>query len=175
MEEPRMDVQKAVRTRRSIRKYQPFEIPEEKLKRVLEAGRLSPSAANQQPWHFIIITKPENREKLRAAYAADWFIQAPAILVVCADPFQAWTRRDGEEYWKVDAAIAMQSMALAATEEGLGTCWIGAFDEREAKKALGIPEKIRVVAMTPLGYPAETKGEVRDRKPLEKILHREGW
>ncbi len=170
-----MDIQKAVKKRRSIRKYQPFEIPEENLMRVLEAGRLSPSGGNQQPWHFILVTKPEAREKLRTAYSANWFIEAPAILVVCADPFEAWARRDGEEYWKVDAAIAMQSMVLAATEEGLGTCWIGAFDEKEAKKALGIPEGVRVVAMTPLGYPAETKGEVQDRKPLGKVLHRESW
>jgi len=170
-----MDVQTAVRVRRSIRKYQPTEVPEGKLLRVLEAGRLSPSAANRQPWHFILITKREMKEKLRAAYGASWFIEAPAILVVCADPSKAWVRRDGEEYWKVDAAIAFQTMVLVATEEGLGTCWIGAFDEAAAKKALGIPDTVRVVVMTPLGFPAESKGEVRDRRPLNEVFHPEGW
>jgi nitroreductase len=102
-------------------------------------------------------------------------MQAPAIIVACADPKKAWKRNDGEEYWKVDAAIAMQNLVLAATELGLGTCWIAVFNEKAVKKALNIPKHIRVVAMTPLGYPDEDKGPVTDRKTLNEIVHFEKW
>jgi nitroreductase len=87
----------------------------------LEAARQGPSAANKQPCHVIVVTKLEVKEGLRAAYKADWFVQAPTIIVVCADPKGSWRRNDGEEYWKVDAAIAMQNMILASTELGLGS------------------------------------------------------
>jgi len=170
-----MEFQELVRRRRSIRAYRPDPVEEEKLRRVLEAGRLAPSAANRQPWHFIVVRDPEKRGMLRRAYNREWFVSAPVIIVACADPTRAWRRGDGEEYWKVDVAIAMEHIVLAAANEGLGTCWIGAFDERAVKEALGIPDHIRVVAMTPLGYPAESKGEVTDRKPLEEIVHYDGW
>ncbi|MGQ9630010.1 MAG: nitroreductase family protein [bacterium] len=170
-----MNVHEVIRRRRSIRKYKSREVEREKLDRVLEAGRLSPSAANRQPWHFIVVTDPKVRESLRAAYNRDWFVGAPAIIVACADPKGAWVRADGQEYWGVDVAIALQSMVLAATEEGLGTCWIAAFDEKAAVEALKIPPGIRVVAMTPLGYPDEEKGEVTNRKAMGEILHWNVW
>ena len=112
---------------------------------------------------------------MRASYGQSWFVNAPLIIVVCADPSSAWVRRDGEEFWKVDAAIALQDMILCATEEGLGTCWIGAFSEEPARRVLKIPEKIRIAAMTPLGYADESKEPVSDRKPLKKITHYEYW
>jgi len=143
--------------------------------RVLEAARLAPSAANRQPWSFIVVTDAKMRESLKSAYSPDWFISAPVVIVACTFPEKAWVRRDGEEYWKVDISIAMQNLILAAWEEGLGTCWIGAFNEKEAKSALGIPANVRVVAMTPLGYPAEHKGAVTDRKSLEEIVHCDRW
>jgi nitroreductase len=170
-----MDVVSVIRTRRSIRKYKSKQIEKDKIERILEAGRLSPSAANIQPWHFIIVTDSELRSKLREAYSSDWFVNAPAILIVCANPNEAWCRSDGEEYWKVDAAIAMQSMILQAWEEGLGTCWIAAFKESPVKKILSIPENIRVVAMTPIGYPDQEKGEVVNRKLRSEIAHFDGW
>ena len=170
-----LDVFEVIKSRRSIRKYKPKEVEREKLMRILEAGRLAPSAANRQPWHFIVVTNPEIKEKLRESYSKDWFVKAPVIMVACAEPSKAWVRVDGEECWKVDVAIAMQNMVLCAKEEGWGTCWIAAFDEQAARNALGIPSDIRVVAMTPLGYPDDVKGEVHDRKPLEKILHFEHW
>ena len=168
-----MNVLEAVEKRRSIRKYLTKPVEDEKLKAILEAGRLGPSAANKQPCHIIVVTKPDARQSMKDAYKADWFTQAPAIILVCADPKEAWCRKDGEEYWKVDAAICMQNIVLASTELELGTCWIAAFDEKGAKKALNIPEEIRVVGMTPLGYPAEEKGPANDRKPLEKSFYSE--
>ena len=170
-----MNVLDVLKKRRSIRKYSAKLVEDEKLREVLEAARLGPSANNQQPCYFIVITQPEVRESLRSAYNRDWFVQAPVIIVGCANPKEAWRRSDGEEYWKVDLAIAMQNIILSATELGLGTCWIATLDEKAVKKALNIPKEIRVVAMTPLGYPDEEKEPVTDRKPLEKIVHYEKW
>jgi nitroreductase len=157
-----MNVFDTIRTRRSIRRYKTDPVEEEKLQRILEAGRLSPSAVNKQPWHFIVVRDPSVRESLRTSYGQNWFVNA-------------WIRRDGEEYWKVDSTIALQDMILCATEEGLGTCWIGAFSEEPARRALKIPEKIRIVAMTPVGYADEGKEPVSDRKPLNEITHYEYW
>ena len=165
-----------LKKRRSIRKYQTKPVEGEKIVEVLEAARLGPSANNQQPCYFIVVSKSEVRESLRAAHKADWFIQAPTIIVGCVNPKEAWRRGSfGEEYWKVDLAIAFQNLVLASTELGLGTCWIANFDENAVKKALNIPKDFRVVAMTTLGYPDEEKGLVNDRKPLEKIVHYEKW
>lgn len=170
-----MEFYELVRRRRSVRAYKLDPVEEDKLMRILEAGRLAPSAANRQPWHFIVVKDAKVKEQLRKAYDREWFVKAPVVIVVCVDPSAAWRRRDGEEYWKVDAAIAMEHIILAAVNEGLGTCWIGAFDEKVVKEVLGIPEHIRVVAMTPLGYAAEEKGPVTDRKPLEQIVHFDKW
>ena len=164
-----------IRARRSIRNYLDKPVEDEKLLRILEAGRLSPSAVNLQPCSFVVIKDPVVKARLVKAYDRLWFNKVPVIIVVCADPGKAWRRRDGEEVWKIDAAIALQTMILAATAEGLGTCWICAFDEKKIREALGIPASIRVVAMTPLGYAAETKGAVSERKPLSDLVHRESW
>ncbi len=170
-----MKVFDAIKKRRSIRKYKETVVEQEKLNAVLEAARLAPSADNKQPWIFIVVTDPQVKERLRSSYDREWFIKAPVIIVACAVPKKAWRRMDGEEYWKVDVAIALQNLVLTATELGLGTCWIAAFNEKAAKKALKIPEDVRVVAMTPLGYPDEEKGPVTGRKPLNSIVHYNQW
>lgn len=170
-----MDVFTVISTRRSIRRYHSTPIPEATLSRILEAGRLAPSAHNRQPWHFLVITDPTVRQQMREAYDRDWFNEPPLLLVVCADPWVAWTRPDGQAFGPIDASIALQNMILQATAEGLGTCWIGAFDEAAAKRILRIPEPIRVVAMTPLGYPAEAKAPVSNRKALQELLHYNTW
>jgi len=170
-----MDVSEAIRTRRSIRKYKSKPVAKSKIKRILELTRLSPSAVNFQPWTFIVVTDSEMKQRLKLAYRGEWLFSAPVIIVACALLDKAWKRFDREEYWKVDVTIAMQTLVLAAWEERLGTCWIGAFSEDEAKKALGIPPNVRIIAMTPLGYPAEEKGSVTDRKPLEEMVKYEHW
>jgi nitroreductase len=170
-----MNMFEIIEKRRSVRCYKKTPVENEKVMRVLEAARFGPSAANRQPCHFVVVTDPEVRKSLSKAYRADWFWEAPAIIVCCANPKESWRRWDGEEYWKVDAAIAMQNLILTATELGLGTCWIGAFNEKEVKKALNIPRYIRVVAMTPLGYSEETKTAATERKPLTEIVHHEKW
>jgi nitroreductase len=170
-----LDVFEAVRTRRSIRKYQEKPVETEKLMKILEAARLSPSANNNQPWHFIAVTDKTVRKRLFSAYPSDWFVDAPVIIVACALPSKGWSRQDGEEYWKVDVAIAMQTMVLVAHELGLGTCWVAAFNEDKVKEVLGIPREVRVISMTPLGYSAEQKGPVMERKPAEEIIHFDNW
>ena len=147
----------------------------EKLTKILEAARLSPSANNNQPWHFVVVADKETRERLFPAYNREWFVTAPVRIVACATPSEAWSRQDGEEYWKVDVAIAMQSMVLVAHELGLGTCWIAAFKEEKVKEVLGIPDETRLIAMTPLGYPIEEKQPVSERKPMEEIVHYDRW
>lgn len=112
----------------------------------------------------------EARKRAKAAYDAAWFVEAPVIVVACGVPREGWRRADGEEYWKVDVAIAMQSLILTATDLDLGTCWTANFNEEAAKMSLEIPGSWRVVAMTPIGYPAEEKQAVRDRKHSKEIV-----
>ena len=170
-----MDVFATIKKRRSIRLYAKKPVEEEKLNRILEAARLAPSADNNQPWRFVVVTDEEIKEKLRTSYDEEWFVSSPVIIVGCAVPNEAWVRMDGQEYWMVDVAIAMQNLILTATELGLGTCWVADFNETAARKALGLPLDIRVVAMTPLGYPAEKKPPVKNRKPLSEIVHYDNW
>ncbi|HOW96345.1 MAG TPA: nitroreductase family protein [Kiritimatiellia bacterium] len=160
--------------RSSIRGYKPDPVPEDWLAKVLEAGRLAPSAANKQPWHFIVVREEPARLKLQQAYPRDWFGKAPAILVVCVEPGKAWVRQDGKNYVSVDGAIAMDHMTLCAADLGLGTCWIGAFDPKKARDILGLPEGIEPLAMTPLGFP-DAPPRPKSRKETAEILHYERW
>jgi nitroreductase len=170
-----MNVFDAIKSRRSIRGFKNKLVEKNKILKIIEAARLSPSAANRQPWRFLVIDNPELKNKLAAAYNSDWFISAPVIIIACALPNQAWIRRDGEEYWKIDIAIAVQDIVLAAWELGFGTCWVGAFSEKAVKELLNIPENVRVVAMIPLGYPKAEKGNVINRKSFEEICSFNKW
>lgn len=178
-----MEVFEAIRTRRSIRVYENKPVEEEKLRKVLEAARLAPSAGNRQPWRFIVVTDPEVRVKLKAAREKmrppprrpfrSPLDSASVLIVGCALPSESFPETD---FWKIDVAIALQNLVLAAWEQGLGTCWIGVFhEEEEIKKVLGLPKEARVVAMIALGYPAEKKEPVTDRKPLEEIVRYNHW
>jgi len=169
-----MDFHELVRIRRSIRAYRPDAISEEVLQRVLMAARAAPTACNLQPFQIVVITDPQVRAQMKAVYGKDWFCQAPVIIAVCAQPDKAWKRRDGFNSAEVDAAIVMDHIILAATEEGLGTCWICAFDEAKAKQILGVPEDVRIVAMTPLGIPAAEPTPFV-RKPLHELVRKNRW
>ena len=158
---------KLAQTRRSVRAYKADPVPDDLLHQVLEAGRLAPSAVNKQPWRFIVVRDEINRRALGAAYAREWFWKAPVILAVCILPADAWTRPyDGKNYAMVDGALAMDHLQLAATELGLGTCWIGAFDPAAAREILGLPDGVEIVGMTPLGFPdVEANPRPRSRRP----------
>ena len=143
------------------------------LLKVLEAARLAPSAMNRQPYGFVVIENKETLDKLSSACNQTW--DSPMMIAICAFPKEAWVREDGEEYWKVDAAAAMSNIALQAYAEGLGTCWIVAFQEQKVKEILGINADFSVLALTPLGYPAEKKGPVTKRKSIDELVHYEKW
>jgi nitroreductase len=169
-----MDFQELIRVRRSVRGYRPDPVDEEVLRRVLGAGRVAPTACNLQPFRLIVVTDAETRSRMKAVYARDWFYRAPVILVGCAEPAKAWKRKDGFNAAEIDLAIVMDHIILAATNEGLGTCWVCAFDEAAAKEILGVPPEVRVVAMTPLGYPDAQPGPFA-RKRLDDLVRRERW
>ncbi|NTU41965.1 MAG: nitroreductase [Nitrospirales bacterium] len=161
-----MNFLQLVHQRASVRNYSAAPIKDELVNEVLEAGRLAPSAANFQPWHFIVVRDEEQKKILREAYSKDWFWKAPILIVVCIEPAKAWTRMDGKNYAMVDGAIAMDHMTLCAADHGLGTCWIAAFDPAKVKAALNLPDGIEPLVMTPLGKP-DGQPAPKKRKAIE--------
>jgi len=166
-----MSVLDVIRARKSTRKYREDPIPEEALNRILEAARLAPSGKNLQPWKFIIVKDQGLKDRLAEASIRQYFMaKAPLIIVACAFPDDCYERMGRYmKSWPVDVAIAVEHMMLQAQEEGLGTCWIGAFEESEVKAVLDVPEYVRVLALTPLGYPDDVPKD-RGRKNLEEII-----
>lgn len=164
-----MEVFDAIRTRRSIRKYKPEPIPEEKLRIILEAARLAPSAGNRQPWCFIIIQN-KNRKKalMKVANNQTFLNDAAAIIVAIGDP------EVSARWCEKDPMIALEHIVLAATALGYGTCWIGAFDEDALKHLLKIPAKMKIIALLPIGIPDETP-DPRPRKEFSEIFFKEEW
>ncbi|MGB7544453.1 MAG: nitroreductase family protein [Methanothrix sp.] len=169
-----MEITEAIRSRRSIRKYQDRPIEEEKLLRVLDTGRMAPSARNLQDWKFIVVRDQDKRKMLsEAANGQPYVEKASAVIVGCAtEPENIMPC--GQYCYPINLAIALDHMSLAATAEGLGSCWIGAFQEDKVKEILDIPEKIRVVAMLILGYPAESPA-ARPRRKLDEIVVYDKW
>ena len=150
-----MDFSQTVNQRYSARAYRPDPIDPGKLYAVLQAARLAPSASNRQPFKFIVIRTEGRREELSRIYDANWFTQAPLLICVCSIPDKAWNRRDGKNYADVDAAIAMDHVMLAATDQGLGTCWVTGFDPNAAREILELPYNVEPLAFSPLGYAAD--------------------
>ena len=168
-----MDFNEVLLKRESIRNYDPTKpVDIDTLKRILEAGRIAPSASNYQPWEFWLVSTPEMLEKVKPCYARSWITDAPHILVVTGDLDHAWERADGYNSLQSDLAIAMHQMILAATNEGVGSCWVTNFKPDILREALGIKESVKVYGITPLGYPRETytKRTVTMRKPLEDVV-----
>ncbi len=151
-----MNVLEAIETRRSVRKYSANAIPPEVMGRMRQALRYAPSACNFQPWHFVLVTDEHLRRQVaQAANDQSWMAGAPVIVVACGLAQKAYKHMGGHgNSMAIDVAIALDHLSLAAVAEGLGTCWIGAFDEATVKGLLEVPDAVSVVAMTPLGYPA---------------------
>jgi len=144
----------------------------EKIERILDAARLAPTWANMQGMHYIISQDPEKVNQIwRAVGQKTKFAEAPMFLTGVIAESGSGTNINGLKYYPVDFGICFEHLILAATAEGLATCWIGYFNEEQVKEILEIPNKYRVIGLTPLGYPIKEKGEINDRKPLEKILH----
>jgi nitroreductase len=169
-----MEVCEAIAYRRSIRNYLDKPVEKEKIERVLEAGRLAPSAANMQEWHFIIVRDKELREKLTEAAGDQKFVAwAPVVIAACALD-SSHVMKCGQPSYSIDVAIALSFMNLQATELRLGCCWIGHFEEKEVKKILKIPETVRVVQLMTLGYFKENPPP-KARKSLAEIISYDYW
>jgi nitroreductase len=164
-----MKFSELIRKRYSVRAYEPDPIEGEKLQQVLEAARLAPTAANLQPFQLIVIPTSGREAELRRIYGRAWFARAPVVICACAIPAQGWRRMDDKPYTDVDVAIAMDHLILAATELGLGTCWIAAFDPVAAREVLALPEGVEPVVFTPLGYPADQPYQ-KERKSLADLV-----
>lgn len=184
-----MDVFEAVRTRRSIRRFKDVPVEEEKLTSIMDSVRMSPSWANFQCWRFIVVKDPAKREKIsELTYVKSFFsplgykanpakkgiTEAPVVIVACADPSQSgliWDQR----YYMTDLGIAAQTLMLSAHALGLGTVFVGVFDEEGIRSLLKVPSDIRIVGLFPVGYPLEGKKDGPSRKPLSEIVFNENW
>ena len=176
-----MDVMEAIRTRRSVRSYANRPIPPAVLERMRQALRAAPSACNFQPWHFIFVMEATLRRKLaQCANDQFWMAEAPVIVAACGLPELAYKHMGGHgNSVDIDVAVAVDHLSLAAVAEGLGTCWVGAFDEQTVKRVLAVPAFAKVVALIPLGYPtaADLNSPLEDarRKPAAEVFSTDRW
>jgi nitroreductase len=184
-----MDLFEAIKTRRSVRKYTKKPVEDEKLEAVLEALRMAPSWANYQCWRLIVVKDASTKEKISGlSYVESYFAtkgyktnpsmkaltEAPVVMVLCADPGQSGSIWN-QNYYLVDAGLAAQNMMLAARAQGLGTVFVGVYDESKIKTLLHIPSAIRIVGLFPLGYPVEEKKDGPARKPIRDFCFFEKW
>ena len=179
-----MNLDQILNTRRSVRSFDSRPVDEKDIISIIEAARLSPSACNSQTWRFIFVTQREIirkicHEAMRPVIPNKWLEQAPLVIVGCSQldiiANRVGARVTGIEYYQIDLGIAMEHMVLKATELGIGTCWIGWFEENKLKKILNIPKKIKVSALLAVGYPKDESTRKRKRKPAEKIAFSEKW
>jgi len=174
MEEYVMDVSKAIEVRRSIRKYKDKEVEDDKLDKILESARISPSAANRQEWKFVVVKDKDTRIKLVDACMGQKFVEEAPVLIAACSTESERIMPCGQYAYTVDLSIALSFMILQATELELGTCWLGAYDEKLVRNVLKIPENIKIVGMITLGYPDEDP-DARPRKTIEEIISKDKW
>jgi nitroreductase len=171
-----MDVFEAVQERRSIRSYQEKPVPRETLEKILESGRLAPSAKNSEPWHFIAVTDTEKRKILSKGTWAKFLTQSPLVIVACGD------KKASPDWYAIDVALAVENMVLTAVSEGLGTCCVGSFNEKEVKALVKVPENFEVLIMLAVGYPSgkldlssKLLNILRTRKTLSEVASEEEY
>ncbi|MFH0850495.1 MAG: nitroreductase family protein [Candidatus Bathyarchaeota archaeon] len=164
-----MNVFEAIKTRRSVRKYKPQPIPEDHLKQIMTAAQLAPSAGNRQPWRFILVKDPDTKKQLGAAARNQTWI-SDAGVIVAALAMDKKNPEISERWAERDVMTAVEHMVLAAWELGYGTCWIGAFNEDQAKELLKVPKEMTVINLLPIGVPDQTP-ELRGRKGLDELYH----
>ncbi len=170
-----MNVIDAIKTRKSVRAYLDKPVEEAKLSAILEAARLAPSASNRQEWRFVLVRDPATRRKIAEIAGSQEFIaEAPVVIVACAET-DGRIMKCGQACYPIDVAIALDHITLATVELGLGTCWVGHFDEVAIKQLLGIPEAIRIIELMPLGYPVDPTPIEKNRFPMSTIVKYEHW
>ncbi len=160
-----------VEKRYSCRNFSSQAIEKEKLEFVLDVVRMAPSACNLQPWQFVVVMQPAMLEKLHECYSRDWFRTAPCCIVALGNHQQAWHRpNDGKDHCDIDLAIAIDHLTLAAADNGLGTCWVCNFDAKKCAEIVELPTHLEVIALMPIGYPAENSIPEKKRNPLNEIV-----
>jgi nitroreductase len=173
-----MEFYDVIKTRRSVRSYEPSAVPEEVLSKVLDAARFAPSGSNRQPWKYLFVKSPELRKKIATLCGGQlWIAEAPIVVVACGSDIK-YDRGGymGEMSFLIDSAIGLTHLILAARAEGLGTCWIGLFDNDSIKVILDIPPGWNVAAVTPLGYPKDPKwAQPGKRKEISEIVAVDQW
>lgn len=157
-----------VEKRYSSRRYQPQSVEQAKLDYVLECVRLAPSAVNKQPWKFHIVKSEDDKAKLQRCYNRTWFNSAPMYIIASILHNEEWIRSDGKEHGNIDIAIAVEHLCLAATEQGLGTCWVCNFDAKLCKELFNLPENEEPAVLIPIGYPAD-EAKPKNRKDINEI------
>ncbi|MBI4267521.1 MAG: nitroreductase family protein [Chloroflexi bacterium] len=169
-----MDFSELVKKRYSVRAYRRDPVPDEKLQQILEAVRLAPTAANRQPFRLIVAHTAGREAEIGRIYGRPWFVQAPLVMCLCGIRSQSWVRRDGRIYMDIDIGIVMDHLVLAATDLGLGTCWVGAIDVLAAREVLSLPDDAEPIVCSPLGYPDDLPRE-KKRKSLTELVQYERW
>lgn len=170
-----MNVMETIKKRCSVRSYQNRPVEREKVNKVLEAARLAPSASNRQEWRFVVVQDRDIRQRLMKAAKNQIFVGEAPVVIACCAKTDNHIMTCGQMCYPIDMAIAIEHMALEATEEGLGTCWVGAFYEDQVKEILGIPQNVRVVELLVLGYPDKPSSAHKDRLSIEEIVMHERW
>lgn len=164
-----MNFLELVNSRYSCRAYKALDVEREKLDYILECVRLAPSAVNRQPWKFRIISNDEDIAKIRQCYHREWFQTAPMYIMASILHDQEWVRSDGKHHGDIDIAIAVEHLCLAATEQGLATCWVCNFKADICKDLFVLPENEEPAVIIPLGY-AGDELRPKTRKPLDEII-----
>ncbi len=167
-----MEFFEVIKNRYSVRSYKSTPVEDDKLKQILEAARLAPPGSNRQPFQLIVIHTADREEELRHIYDRDWFVQAPVIICACATPTQGQTYDEGRSYRNI--GIVMDHLILAATDLGLGTCWIGAFDPIATRQILGLPKEVKPVIFATIGYSNDEPGP-KVRKSINELVRYEHW
>jgi nitroreductase len=168
-------IQDAIRLRKSVRSYTGQKVEPQKLDKLMESARLAPSASNRQEWRFVIVDGKETLDRIAQASCIRVFLKdVPCVIIACAEK-TGHVMPGGQLSYPIDVAIALDHISLAAVELGLGTCWIGIYDEAKVKEIAGIPAEVRVVALMALGYPKDPTAEEKKRLPLEKIIKHNHW
>lgn len=164
-----MDFLELVKNRYSCRDYQPRNVENEKLEYIMECVRYAPSAVNRQPWRFHIIKDDNDKARVQQCYNREWFNTAPLYILASVLHDEEWVRADGKHHGDIDIAIAVEHLCLAATAQGLGTCWVCNFDAALCKQLFSLPENEEPAVIIPIGYPAVPPTE-KKRKPISEIL-----
>lgn len=170
-----MEVYEAIRARKSVRSYRDDPVKREVLERVLGAARLAPSARNDQDWRFVVVEDADTRAELCDAASGQRFVAEAPVVIVCCSETDHRQMKCGQYSYPINIAIAVDHLTLAAVCEGLGTCWVGAFDADRVKSILGIPDDVEVVELLPLGYPVDQTRKAKTRLPLDRIVRYERW